>query len=201
MTGRIMGQRLITGWPREKPSVLPRMEGWFGQSNKDFLSCFVGEGDTVIEVGAFLGLSTLWLAEKVGKSGRVVTIDTFEGNWEHKVDPALATVLPLLWETFVVNCWDMRERIIPVRADAKDALPYLHTAGFEPNVIYIDGSHLYDDVVRDLALTISLWPKARIVGDDFEMETVMKAAFHVASAFRRDVVGNKRCFTFTPHMR
>ena len=191
----------MTGWPKEKPSVLPRLHGWFSDSNKDFLSCFVGEGDIVIEIGAWLGKSTLWLAEKVGPKGRVISIDHFEGSFEHKTDPDAAAILPILWETYVVNCWEMRERIFPVRADSKDALPYLHSSGVEPTVIYVDGSHSYDDVVRDLCLCLCLWPKARIIGDDFEMESVMKAAFHVASAFRRDIAGNKRCFTFTPHVR
>lgn len=200
MTGRIIGQRLITGWPKEKPTVPALLEGWFTQSNKDFLSCFVGEGDVVIEVGSWLGLSTLWLADKVGPQGKVIAIDTFEGSFEHKTNPGLKSLLAVLWETFTVNCWEMRDRIFPVRAHSRDGLSYLHTAGFQPNVIYIDGSHLYDDVVRDLSLALCLWPDARIVGDDFEMENVLKAAFHVASAFRLDVAGNKKCFTFTKHM-
>lgn len=183
----------------DKPSVLPRLEGWFGTHNKDFLSCFVGRGDVVIEIGAWLGMSTLWLAEKVGPLGKIVSIDHFEGSRDHKIDPRHASILPILWETFVVNCWEMRDRIVPVCGSSRDALPYLQASGFEPNVIYVDGSHDYDDVVLDLTLSLALWPKARVVGDDFEVDSVLRAAFNVAQCFGKNVVGNKRCFTFTSY--
>jgi len=34
---------------------------------------------------------------------------------EHQRDPKLMELLPVLYETFLVNCWNERSRITPVR--------------------------------------------------------------------------------------
>ncbi len=182
------------GWPDERPAVAPRAEGWFDDRNRNFLSCFVGSGDIVIEIGAWMGLSTLWLADRVGPTGHVYTIDHFEGSWEHKTDPATAAKLPLLWETFVVNCWDSRALITPVRADSREGLLALHNRGVLPTAVYVDGAHDYGTAVRDVLLSAFLWPRAQIVGDDLENANVCRAAFDAAKVLQQEVVGNKRCF-------
>jgi hypothetical protein len=183
-----------TAWPDRLPDVAPSREGWFDQRNRAFLSCFVGPGDVVVEIGAWTGNSTLWLAEKVGEAGHVYTIDHFKGSWEHQADPGLAAKLPTLWETFVVNCWDSRDRITPVRADSRVGLLALYNRAVRPALVYVDGAHDYDTAVRDLLLSAFLWPSAQLVGDDFEHPDVQRAAFDAAKVLQRELHGNKRCF-------
>lgn len=187
---------ICVGWPIECSTAPPRAEGWFDGRNRDFLSCYVGPGDVVVEIGAWMGLSTLWLADRVGPTGHVWTIDHFQGSREHKIEPRYAEQLPTLWDTFVANCWNARDRITPVRADSRAGLLHLHERSLVPTVVYVDGAHDYDTVVRDLLLSAFIWPQARIVGDDFEMADVMRAAFDTSKILRRRLLGNKRCFTF-----
>ena len=184
----------MIGWPEQRPDVLPRREGWFDDRNRAFLSCFVGSGDVVVEIGAWVGESTLWLAEQVGETGHVYTIDHFQGSWEHRTDPALAAKLPTLWETFVVNCWNSRERITPVKADSRVGLLALYQKGIQPTLVYVDGAHDYDTVVRDILLSAFLWPSAQIVGDDFAHPDVRRAAFDTSNLLNDELYGNKRCF-------
>ena len=179
-------------WPAQRPDVPPCREGWFDAANADFLSHFVRPGAVVVEIGAWLGKSTLWLADAVGPAGHVYTIDHFKGSKEHRGD----TRLPTLWETFVVNCWDKRERITPVRLDSRVGLLSLHQRSVQPNVIYVDGAHDYETAVRDIVLAAFLWPAAQITGDDFDRSDVRRAAFDACRVLQREVREheNERCF-------
>lgn len=181
-------------WPAERPDVPSWREKWFDEHNQMLLSCFVASGDTVVEIGAWVGDSTLWLAAQVESTGHVYTIDHFQGSREHQLDPKTSAKLPTLWETFVVNCWGSRERITPVRLDSREGLLTLHSRGVRPTVVYVDGAHDYDTVVRDLLLSAFLWPDAQIIGDDFEHVDVQRAAFDAGKVLRRELRGNKRCF-------
>lgn len=185
---------LSEAWPTERPNVSPRRQEWFGAIHADFLSLFVGPGAIVIEIGAWMGESALWLANRVGPAGHVYTIDHFKGSREHHDDPALAEKLPTLWETFVVNCWDKRERITPVRLDSRDGLLTLHQSGVQPAVIYVDGAHDYATVIRDVLLSAFLWPAVQITGDDFDWPDVRRAAFDAGKVLGRTVQEHERCF-------
>lgn len=185
----------MIGWPAQRPDVPLQHEGWFDDRNRAFLSCFVGPEDVVVEIGAWMGESTLWLASK---AKHVYTVDHFQGSWEHRTDPKLAEKLPGLWDTFVANCWDSRERITPVRADSRIGLLVLYSLTIQPTLVYVDGAHDYDTAVRDLLLSAFLWPSAQIVGDDFEHPDVRRAAFDAGRVLRRELSGNKRCFALTP---
>jgi Methyltransferase domain len=185
------------GWPTRCPDVPPSEDGWFDEKNQDFLSLYVTEGDTVIEIGSWMGLSTRWLARKVGEQGHVFAIDNFKGSREHQHDPKTATKLPRLWESFISSCWHMKDRITPVRGDSHESLLYLHGSKIRlPDLVYVDGSHDYDDVVKDLILSMFIWPTAKIVGDDFELSDVERAAVAVANLTGKRLLGNKRCYTF-----
>lgn len=181
-------------WPERRPDVIPRREGWFDERNRAFLSCFVGPGDVIVEIGAWVGESALWLAEQVGVTGHVYTIDHFQGSWEHRTDPAMAAKLSTLWETFVVNCWDVRGQITPVKVDSRIGLLALYSQGVRPALVYVDGAHDYDTAVRDLLLSAFLWPSAQIVGDDFEHPDVRRAAFDAGRVLQHELYGNKKCF-------
>lgn len=173
--------------------MAPCPEGWFDAFNMEFLAHFVGPGSVVVEIGAWLGKSTLWLASAVGPAGHVYTIDHFKGSQEHHADPRLST----LWETFVVNCWDSRERISPVRLDSRAGLLDLHQREVWPTLVYVDGAHDYETVVRDVLLAAFLWPDVQITGDDFDWPTVRAAVADAAKILHCKIVDNKRCFALS----
>ena len=86
---------------------------------------------------------------------------SLRGELGAQTDPATATKLPTLWETFVVNCWDDRERITPVSADSRIGLLALYGRDVRPTVVYVDGAHDYDTAMRDILLSAFLWPRRR----------------------------------------
>ena len=185
---------LSDAWPAQRPHVPPQRQRWFSAVNADFLSLFVGPGAVVVEIGAWMGESALWFADTVGATGHVYTIDHFKGSREHRADPKLAEKLSTLWETFVVNCWDSRERITPVRFDSRAGLLTLYQHGVRPAVIYVDGAHDYETVMRDVLLSAFLWPAAQITGDDFDWPDVHRAALDAGRVLGRAVQEHERCF-------
>jgi hypothetical protein len=84
-------------------------------------------------------------------------------------------MLPTLYEAFLSLCWDDRDRIIPLRMSTIDGLRAVAEAGVEPDVIYVDAEHSYKAVTQELELASRLFPRARLVGDDYDRVGVRDA--------------------------
>jgi hypothetical protein len=110
----------------------------------------------------------------------VIAVDHWVGSVEHANDPELASFLPRLYETFLSECWDYRDRVIPLRANSVDGLRRVHAAGLSPDVVYVDADHRYESVVADLTAALDLFPRATIVGDDWDWDSVRTAVEAVA---------------------
>jgi hypothetical protein len=72
-----------------------------------------------------------------------------------------------LAEVFLANCWDFRDRVVPVRGHSPAALAEVAACGLRPDVVYIDGDHGYEAVWADLAACARLFPRAVLSGDDW----------------------------------
>lgn len=97
----------------------------------------------------------------------------------------LTELLPVLYETFLVNCWNERSRITPVRFGTLEGLERVARAGLQPDVIYVDADHSFEGVIADLQAIDRLFPRVTIVGDDWNWEGVRRAAMKFSSATGR----------------
>ncbi len=164
-------------WPEDRPNVPAReREGWLFPSTQEMLARFLSS-DTklVVELGSWLGLSTRFIAGRAPRA-TVIAIDHWKGSPEHERDPALRDLLPVLYETFLANCWNERARIVPIRTGTIEGLQRVAGFGLVPDVIYVDADHAYEAVAADLAAIERLFPSAIIVGDDWNWEGVRRAA-------------------------
>lgn len=73
----------------------------------------------------------------------------------------------MLYETFLTNCWDYRDRLVPVRQNSVDGIQAVYETGWVPDLIYLDGGHDYEDVAADLKVLQQCYPQVPIVGDDW----------------------------------
>ncbi|MGH8597034.1 MAG: class I SAM-dependent methyltransferase, partial [Gammaproteobacteria bacterium] len=134
----------------------------------------------IIEVGTWKGASAIHMAricDQLGIATRIVCIDTWLGAYEFisAGDDArdLKKVLgyPNIYYQFLANVVQTghERRIIPFPQTSLIAARYLWHHQIRADLIYIDGSHDYDDVAADIR---AYWPLLRrggvLFGDDYE---------------------------------
>ena len=168
-------------WPAQKPEVPPfPQRDWLFPGTREILSRSVSPSTRlIVELGSWVGRSTRFLAN-LAPQATVIAIDHWQGSPEHKDDPELAQLLPRLYETFLAECWGYRDQIIPVKADTSEGLHRVAESGLEPEVVYLDADHSFDAALRDITLAMDLFPKATIVGDDWDWEGVHRAVETIA---------------------
>jgi hypothetical protein len=193
-------------WPNEKPNVPPDSHGWFDVGNAAVLSSILNENiKTVVELGSWLGSSTRYILNKA-PNANVIAIDHWSndlkdygngGSTDASSDPGIEKIYTL-WETFLVNCWDYRNRLYPVRAYTQEGLNILKGFDIKADIVYIDASHSYEDVLADITLSREIWPNAQIIGDDYVWDSVRKAVHEYADKNGFDVFSNQNCWFYKP---
>lgn len=186
-TGLASLRRLFV-WPPEKPALSPVVEGYFSPGHEKALGQFVsGETKLVLELGSWLGKSTLWFLDRCPRA-TVVAVDTWLGSPEHYAPkPSLLGRLPTVYETFLVNCWPYRDRLIPMRTTSLVGLRLVKQAGLAPDLIYVDADHQYWAVKGDVQSAHELFPQARLIGDDYNWPGVKRAVDELARDTGRTV--------------
>jgi hypothetical protein len=169
-------------WPATKPEVASPTEhaGWLGEgTDQALLSALSDRTQVVVELGAWLGTSTRFLAEKA-PNATVISVDHWQGSPEHRARPEYRSMLPTLYETFLALCWQHKDRVIPLRMSTLEGLRTVARFGIEPDLVYVDAEHSYEAVTSELELASELFPRARLVGDDFDWRGVRDAAQNFA---------------------
>jgi hypothetical protein len=189
-------------WPAERPVVpVPPERNWLFPGAREVLAQSLS-ADTrlVVELGSWTGRSTRYIAD-LAPHAKVVAVDHWEGSVEHGQDPELVAFLPRLYETFLSECWDYRERIIPVRSKSVEGLQRVRDAGLYPDVVYIDADHGYEGVFADLTTALDAFPEAAIVGDDWDWESVRTAVEAVAQERGLEVKPHRTAWRIVKRLR
>ncbi len=154
----------------------------------------------ILEVGSWAGHSTLTWAEAVAKferDGAVLCVDPW-GRYIADGDLATggayqamdaATDLDLIYGLFLHNIGfaDRRVRVDHIRGRFSDVAPYL--AGGQFDIVYIDGSHYYPDVVHDISEARRLVRYCGLIcGDDLEHQLHDVDAAFVLASLAKDYV-------------
>lgn len=158
-------------WPSERPNVPPSDHGWFS-GRPEFFEQFTGTHvDVYLELGSWLGKSARWFARQC-PNATIICIDHWHGSPEHHRKSKWKQHLPTLYETFVTNMWDLRDRVIPVRADTLQGMSVVAESGVQPHLVYIDAAHDAESVYRDLRTGLEFFPHTQVIGDDWPIEGV-----------------------------
>jgi len=159
------------------PDVTPDPQGWCAKMHSPMLGKRLDENThIVLELGSWLGQSTR-LILKTAPNATVICVDHWLGSAEHH-DPARGVLhkLPKLYETFLVNQWPWRDRVIPGRMTTilgMNAIAKFHS--IEPDLVFIDASHDFEAVLADLGTAHELFPKTRLYGNDWGWSSVRAA--------------------------
>ncbi len=136
----------------------------------------------VLEIGSWLGFSALTWAEALARrpeGGRVLCVDPWVPyhtpedartlEFPQRMDAALHADVP--YHVFLHNVRTAPEAVTidHLRGRSRDVLPYLRDGYFD--VVYVDGSHYYLDVLDDLREAVRLTALGGILcGDDLERQ-------------------------------
>jgi hypothetical protein len=164
-------------WPTQQPEdAAPGEEqGWLGAGTEVMLAGALTPATAlVVELGAWLGLSTRFIA-KHAPHATVVSVDHWRGSPEHQTQPRFEKLLPRLYETFQARCWDYRQRVVPLRMSTTEGLRAVAGAGLQPDFVYVDAEHSFDAVTAELGLARELFPRATLGGDDYDWRGVREA--------------------------
>ena len=171
-------------------------QGWF-----DFLDVYAGvvaaapeTGAKFVEVGCWLGKSTIAMAVEIlnsGKSIRFDVVDHFKGS-----DDFPKAIVPLnIREVFERNISSVRHAV----HDIHECLSWRAASRYADNsldFVFIDASHDMESVSKDLA---AWWPKVRsgglFAGHDYDQPGVQSAldewAYHSGVSVERV---SRRCW-------
>lgn len=173
----IEGLRRMFPWPGERPDIQGPVEspGWLGEGTEQILARSLSdETRLVVELGAWLGMSTRFIAD-LAPNATVISIDHWRGSPEHQAGPSFQSMLATLYETFLMLCWPYRDQVIPLRMSTLEGLRMVASRGLEPDLIYVDAEHSYEAVTAELELARELFPRAQLVGADYDRRGVQDA--------------------------
>lgn len=122
----------------------------------------------IMEIGAEFGGST---RKFLGFGDTfVVSVDPWPDSYRGGSFPELRPFLGGergMFELFQTFTFDYRDRLATVREYSPAGPLVVRDAGVEVDLVYIDGDHRYDPVMRDLTIVGALFPSAVITGDDW----------------------------------
>ncbi|MCL2624233.1 MAG: class I SAM-dependent methyltransferase [Planctomycetaceae bacterium] len=184
-------------WPAQKPEVPEDLHGWCDISHrKMFEQILHPKMSVILELGSWLGKSTRLLSS-MAPQAVVICIDHWLGSQEHHENEAYCQKLPTLYETFIVNLWEERERVIPVRLTTVAALEEIRQHQIVPDLIYIDAGHAYQDVHADISTSLRLFPMSVICGDDWSWEDVRRAVTEIAGEHNKSIaLSDQQCWRY-----
>ena len=203
-TWRLEAARLQL-WPREPPTVAPYMHGWVHVGNERMLRRLVRERAprVIVELGCWLGLCTDLLLELSAELGSAVfAVDRWDSEYllqsqrdQYERDEIGLRVLqggvlscahygasngaaPVpLHDTFLINLWEHRARLFPLRMDTLEGIATIQRLGAADVVglVYIDANHETVAVLADLQAATRAFPNATCCGDDWQWASVRAA--------------------------
>lgn len=191
-------------WPIEKPNLPTDDHGWLSEENKIILKkLLTDDKKIVVEIGSWLGLSARYILD-INPEINLISIDhwsedikdhTNGGTTDPFADSSINKI-NILWNTFLVNCWNYRDRLFPVRGYSSYGIKKVGELGIVPDLVYIDASHSYDDVIQDISLCRYYWPDSQIVGDDYFWSDVKMAVHDYAKKNNLKVISEGNCWYY-----
>lgn len=176
-------------FPNQKPNMPFDKKirlGWFTANNQVLLQKYLNNickgKSTVIEFGTWLGVSANFIADNISSDSTLICVDWWKG------DTSIGTRQneDELYHRYIDNVWNNRKKIIPVRMDGRKAAVYISKLGVQPDLIYLDMGHSYEEVIGDLNVLTKEFPNVVIVGDDYMYWPGVKKAV-LETRYRLDI--------------
>lgn len=166
-------------YPIKKPQLNKDLHGWMGKGNKRLLKKYIqkNKDKNIFEFGSWLGLSTTFISENTSKDTKIYAVDLWSFGGEtisnmvktikdKKEKKKMIHRIKNLYDLFIVNMWDYKDKLIPIKIDGRKGMQLLYDNNIKPDLIYLDMDHEYEPVLNDLKVLCKLYPDVVIIGDD-----------------------------------
>ena len=174
------------GYTPMKEAVLG---GWHSDSNVFQFVIESARPRLIIEVGSFVGFSTITMAthlDRLKLPCAILCVDTWLGSLEYWRDKKsmrdsgmeLKHGYPQWYQSFLTNIATTKHqnRVVPLPLSSLIAARLLKEKGITADLIYIDASHDEKDVYDDVE---AYWPlvaeRGALFGDDWQWDSVRHA--------------------------
>jgi predicted O-methyltransferase YrrM len=157
----------------EKTELLPqKFQGWYANAEPMRHLIKLTRPKVIIELGAWLGSSTLHIASLLPNDGLVFTVDHwYQPPYDQNIDDWYKNYdIPNLYKQFLSNVkhCGLENKIVPVFGTTKSALEEFKKHNIQPDLIYVDADHYESSVYWDL---VNYYPLIKghgvICGDDY----------------------------------
>ena len=115
-------------------------------------------------------METVFLLEQ-NPQANLVAIDAWPSSGEDRPKLSWKTKLGDIFQRFVANCWEQRERIALLSLPTPVALRLLRSLDPQPDVIMIHCNQI-GEFEQDVRLARELFPHSTVVGDNWKWSAI-----------------------------
>lgn len=155
--------------------------GWFDFADiYDQAVAEAEDGDTLVEIGSWMGRSAVYMARAIQESGkrlRFVCVDTWEGTPGTRLEAIAARYGGDVFAEFMANirAADVEDLICPLRMPSLRAVKWCADKG--ARFVFLDGDHSLEAVRDDIrAWLTKVKPGGIIAGHDYDRRSTVRQA-------------------------
>ena len=74
-----------------------------------------------------------------------------------------------IFDQFIVNIWNHKNRVIPIKMDTNKIFEYLKKFNLKPDIIYFDMGYGYEHTINDLYNIYKYYPSTLVLGNDIKI--------------------------------
>lgn len=163
--------------------VLPYNSHSFYHNEKEFTQLIKErKAKVIIELGCWLGNSTISMARNLPKEGKIYAVDNWLDNEDYykwyRATVAKKFASTTTYEQFLSNVIRARQtdKIIPLRMNTLEAISLFKEENIVPDLVYVDADHSEEGAYQDL---VAYFPLVKGHGllcvDDWDFQDVQKA--------------------------
>jgi cephalosporin hydroxylase len=185
------------------PGLIVEVGTWYGKSAATWGQAIARTNSThkkqggVLCVDTWLGAREMW-EHQGGAEGWWSRAEVSNANLAKSHQRLrLVNGYPQFYQQFLANMVHMhlQDVVIPFPTTSVIAGRFLRDHGYGAEIVYVDGSHEYDDVLADLELYWQIVaPGGALVGDDIWIDDVRRAVERFACAGKLTVIAAHPCW-------
>jgi hypothetical protein len=173
-------------WPTEKPAPIAfDFEDRLDEGQEETLRGLLNNRHQIILIlCASRGLETRFVCEQLPKS-TIIAVDRWSDDKPHSYET------PQQFEKFLINCWDYRNRILPLSVSNSEGLRALAAEQITPDAVYFNDCESLEQLSTELELALTIFPRAKVFGDGWNSPSVQRTlkAFAAHYGLRAEEIG------------